>query len=74
MRRVLSFFDFNFSDQVYNLIDGREVVGIHNDRRIDDLNEDVDDLNWVYVDDYPIDLSKPTDALERKMINFKIAL
>lgn len=74
MRRVLSFFDFNFSDQVYNLIDGREVVGIHNDRRIDDLNEDLDDLNWVYVDDYPIDLSKPADDLERKMINFKIAL
>ena len=74
MRRVLSFFDFNFSDQVYNLIDGREVVGIQNDRRIDDLNEDLDDLNWVYVDDYPIDLSKPTDDLERKMINFKIAL
>ncbi|XP_023327925.1 collagen alpha-1(XXVII) chain [Eurytemora carolleeae] len=53
------------SDQVYNLIDGREVVGIHNDRRIDNLNEDLDDLNWVYVDDYPIDLSKPTDDLER---------
>ena len=52
----------------------QEKIGIHNDRRIDDIydrridgiDDDLEDLNWAYIDDYSVDISNPIGYKNRK--------